>query len=80
MPSCDEGFETVRAIYSEKGLEEERHVALRRNARRERHVPEGVIRSMHERFVMPSEEEGVSSVRRIPCEREKTRSKKDRER
>lgn len=54
-------------------------VALRRNARRKRHVPEGVIRAMHSRFVMPSEEEGFSAVRRIPKEREK-RTQKNRER
>lgn len=54
-------------------------VALKRNSKRERHVPEGVIRAMHSRFVMPSEEEGFSAVRRIPKEREK-RTQKNRER
>lgn len=54
-------------------------VAMKRNAKRERHVPEEVIRMMHGRFVMPSEEEGFSAVRRIPRERER-RAQKNRER
>lgn len=43
--------------------------ALERNASRERHVPEDVIRSMHRRFVMPSCDEGFEAVRAIYSER-----------
>ena len=38
---------------------------LERNSKRERHVPEDVIRGMYKKYTYPKKEEGFSSVKRI---------------
>lgn len=46
------------ALYLDTPLE----VAIERNAKRERNIPEGVIRDMHSRLEPPTTEEGFDSV------------------
>jgi predicted kinase len=52
---------TAEALWFATPLE----VCLERNAKRERRVPEDVMRAMHQDFQEPAEDEGFARIRRI---------------